>query len=950
MAKNVRLLVGFFALATLSVTCFAAPFTPGSLVVYRAGDGENRIISDDAVPLFLDEYTTSGVLVQSLAMPTDYGPSPMTHPLTSSGNSGVGGLLSRSQDETCLIVPGYAALVGTENLINSSPTNIPRTIGVVWADGSIDTRTALTNLSNFEPRGVTSTDGYHLWTASGGTKGTPRYTTLGSSSSISVCTNTQQLRGINIYGGNLYVCRAGGGVYQVGSGLPTSSSNSFESLPGTEGASDMQCIFADLDPSAEPDTLYSVEYSGRMLSKYSFVGNAWTLTGSITGSYWRISGHQEGETVRIFAIQGTSNIVSIVDNAGYNAGFSSTTAVLLATAASNTVLRGIALSPGPWSSTPAPPTILVQPTNQFVALGATATFRVVASGYPTPRYQWRKNGSNIAGATNAQHAVSNVQWADDDSDFSVRIWNDLGSVLSAKARPGVLAQCSYNLVQPVSDPEAIIQQPGKDSLILITHGWQTEEPEGDNPPPPLWVTEMAGIIEPQVADNWQVVPLSWVKDAYTGPLIPLPVRRANLAYDNAEDIGARLGTRLRAQTWQHIHFIAHSAGGALIQTATDILKAKSSPPTIHETFLDPYPRSNRSGVNWFGKGADWADCYYTADDNDTGKHTDGGLIYAHNVEISPLDKNRKVDPIYWVGPRGDIPIQSKGIFSWHDWPHDFYAKEPSDSCRFDYGFTLSKEKSGRGNYDDFPRTSLCICRSEDEPEVAQHDIPLSEVSRIEFDNSPASTSADGISIYGLGFAISTPPSSPRMPNTASEDLPNPASETEGLSWIAVGVSVTSRVNYVAFDAEFVTTNSEPALLTIYWNTNLVGVIDESVESAGYHPYHFALPATYDQGAYTLGFELDAISNTTSSVSVTNVVLGYQGVDVPIVLDTYLSPSNNMPVLGLTGASNFVYYVDGSTNLLDWMPYAVLLNTNTTTTFEIPDSTNYNQMFYRGRLK
>ena len=233
------------------------------------------------------------------------------------------------------------------------------------------------------------------------------------------------------------------------------------------------------------------------------------------------------------------------------------------------------------------------------------------------------------------------------------VWNDLGSVVSTKASPCILGQCSFNLVLPVSDPEAIIQGAGKDSLILITHGWQTDEPQGDNPPPPsLGVTDMAGIIEPIVPDNWQVVPFNWVDQAYAGLFktaftIDGWVVAPNKAYDRAGGrLGEMLGEQLANQSWQHIHFIAHSAGGALIQRATDVILDKSpSPPTIHETFLDPYPRSNRSGIDWFGRGADWADCYYTANDMDTGHYTDGGLIYAHNVEISTLDEDKKVDPI-----------------------------------------------------------------------------------------------------------------------------------------------------------------------------------------------------------------------------------------------------------------------------------------------------------------
>ncbi|HEX7619452.1 MAG TPA: LamG-like jellyroll fold domain-containing protein, partial [Verrucomicrobiae bacterium] len=47
---------------------------------------------------------------------------------------------------------------------------------------------------------------------------------------------------------------------------------------------------------------------------------------------------------------------------------------------------------------PVPPTILVQPTNQTVAVGGTATFRVSAYGTPPLFYQWSFNGTYIPGA------------------------------------------------------------------------------------------------------------------------------------------------------------------------------------------------------------------------------------------------------------------------------------------------------------------------------------------------------------------------------------------------------------------------------------------------------------------------------------------------------------------------------------------------------------------------
>src|SRR5262245_52295346 len=48
---------------------YPAAFTPGDIVVYRAGDG-SASSNANANPVFLDEYKSDGTLVQSIPMPT----------------------------------------------------------------------------------------------------------------------------------------------------------------------------------------------------------------------------------------------------------------------------------------------------------------------------------------------------------------------------------------------------------------------------------------------------------------------------------------------------------------------------------------------------------------------------------------------------------------------------------------------------------------------------------------------------------------------------------------------------------------------------------------------------------------------------------------------------------------------------------------------------------------
>lgn len=74
------------------------------------------------------------------------------------------------------------------------------------------------------------------------------------------------------------------------------------------------------------------------------------------------------------------------------------------------------------------PTIVVQPTNQAVLAGGAVTFNVAATGEPLT-YQWKKDGNDISGATNATYAVASAQQSDAAS-YSVVVTNEQGSVTS----------------------------------------------------------------------------------------------------------------------------------------------------------------------------------------------------------------------------------------------------------------------------------------------------------------------------------------------------------------------------------------------------------------------------------------------------------------------------------------------------------------------------------------
>ena len=72
------------------------------------------------------------------------------------------------------------------------------------------------------------------------------------------------------------------------------------------------------------------------------------------------------------------------------------------------------------------------PQTQVVNPGDNASFSVAVAGTPPLFYQWRRNGTNIAGATTSTLDWSNVQYTDAGS-YSVRVTNASNFALSQPA-------------------------------------------------------------------------------------------------------------------------------------------------------------------------------------------------------------------------------------------------------------------------------------------------------------------------------------------------------------------------------------------------------------------------------------------------------------------------------------------------------------------------------------
>ena len=113
------------------------------------------------------------------------------------------------------------------------------------------------------------------------------------------------------------------------------------------------------------------------------------------------------------------------------------------------------------------PMILAQPASQEIFAGQNAFFRVVAAGTSPLTYQWVRDGSPLAGATESSLVVPRVQWADSGRQFQVVVGSAGGSVTSSVAVLTTLAEGVPDSFNPGANgiTRAMAVQP--DGRILV---------------------------------------------------------------------------------------------------------------------------------------------------------------------------------------------------------------------------------------------------------------------------------------------------------------------------------------------------------------------------------------------------------------------------------------------------------------------------------------------------
>jgi hypothetical protein len=274
----------------------AAPITPGDLVVYRVGDGVQQWggnggpAGGTAGAVFLDEYTTSGALVQSIPMPTTASGS--NHRLVASGSATSEGMITLSADGQYVVATGYDDAVATTGIASTTSAAAPRVIARVDLGGNADTSTALTGDSSYTGnniRGAASLDGNEFWatgTATAPNGGVRYVSSLGGTTGTQVNT-TANTRVANTFAGRLYFSTGSGtaGVKTLTSPAPTNSSGQTESTVAAS-ASPYEFLILDMNENGQLDAgdrLYFADDTATTggLFKSVYNGTAWGTVSSV---------------------------------------------------------------------------------------------------------------------------------------------------------------------------------------------------------------------------------------------------------------------------------------------------------------------------------------------------------------------------------------------------------------------------------------------------------------------------------------------------------------------------------------------------------------------------------------------------------------------------------------------------------------------------------------------
>jgi len=333
----------FALLVSLVATANASPFIAGDLAVLQVGDGSGAL-GNGSTALFIDEFTPSGTLVQTIAIPTAGGTA-----FTESGTASSEGALTLSSDGSLLTFAGYAAASGVAGIASTASATYSRGVGVINGSGTFS-RVA-TGSTAFDGNNVRSavSDGQNYWLAGTASASGNSGIWYSAGGGAPVQVGSGNYRNLNIASGNLYVSTSSGTPGISGfSGLPTGTATSSLLLAVTGGTP------SPYDFALSPDGTFAYVADDRSGKTYGGI-ERWNLSAGVwTMAYNLAPGTTSNDGMRQFTVdfsgthpviygttvEGSANRLVEVTDTGAGSAFT-----LLATAGANTVFRGVDFTP-----------------------------------------------------------------------------------------------------------------------------------------------------------------------------------------------------------------------------------------------------------------------------------------------------------------------------------------------------------------------------------------------------------------------------------------------------------------------------------------------------------------------------------------------------------------------------------------------------------------------------
>jgi hypothetical protein len=356
----------FSLLAILIAINSYAQFVAGNLAVLRYGDG-SAALSNGMVPMFLDEYNSSGVLVSTLAIPTTT-TAPNFRMLTSPKASTVAtdpyrfnNAMSLSANGNFISISGYDADLATTTVV------VPKVVGRIDKDKNINTATTVSyTAADIRATQILDNGNFFYVNTNGGTNAGNNYIGLGQDIAAGTLIAAATARNYFATTNALYF---GPGSNNIRFWSPIPTTATAVSNFAVTGLNDpTSFIVLDTNNDGTVDMFYACDqgasgtagdYSTYTVRKIQLISGVWTAKGSVTLVGARsLTGRIVGGDVELFiaswgnpATAVESKLFKLVDVAAASSSITGTTPTLLATAPTNTKFHGVTFTPGTNTST-----------------------------------------------------------------------------------------------------------------------------------------------------------------------------------------------------------------------------------------------------------------------------------------------------------------------------------------------------------------------------------------------------------------------------------------------------------------------------------------------------------------------------------------------------------------------------------------------------------------------